>query len=108
MKYTDQKTKKARIAYLKIKLSSNPAWAIKGVTRIFEYQTADEQNSDTTREHNNVGFTSADSYILSQFAKQINYGRFVGSKKQMDILFKKMPKYAGQLDKIAQSKVGEP
>ena len=103
--YQDCKFKKDRIALLREKLGTNTVWDMKACSRIFEYQTADEQNSDDTREHNGVGFTGADAYILSCFAKYIDEGKFVGSPKQMAILFKKMPKYAKQLDGIAQTKV---
>ena len=103
--YTDCKFKKDRIALLREKLGTSKAWAMTACSRIFEYQTADEQNSDDTREHNGVGFTGADAYILSRFAKSIDAKKFVGSPKQMAILFKKMPKYAKQLDGIAQTKI---
>lgn len=102
--YNECKFKKDRIALLREKLGTNKAWAMKGCSRIFEYQTADEQNSDVTNEYNGVGFTGADAFIMSRFAKSIDEGKFVGSPKQMAILFKKMPKYAKQLDGIAQSK----
>jgi len=102
--YTACTFKKDRIALLRANLASNASWATRGCQCIFGYQTADEQSIGVTVEDNGVGFTGADSTILSSFAKQINAGRFVGSKKQMDILFKKMPKYAKQLDNVAQAK----
>ena len=104
MTYQDCKFKKDRIALLKDKLGTNPQWAIKGCVRIHEYQTAEEQQMQATVEHNGVGFTGADGDILSSFAEQIHAGRVL-SAKQMAILFKKMPKYAKQLDGIAQQKV---
>lgn len=103
MSYQDCKFKKDRIALLREKLGTNDAWAIRGLTVIFDYQTADEQNAERTMDHNGVGFTGIDGEILSSFAKQIRTGRKM-SKKQMDIIFKKMPKYAKQLDGVAQSK----
>lgn len=104
MNYNELQYKYQRIQLLKDKLSSDANWAMKGCQRIFEYQTRDEQNTDSTRELNGVGFSGCDAEILSSFAKQINAGRFVGSQKQMKILFAKMPKYSKQLDVIAQSK----
>ena len=80
---------------------------MKGCSRIFEYPTAEEQNSDATHNDNGVGFTGADAFILSRFAKSIDEGKFVGSPKQMAILFKKMHKYARQLDGIAQAKLAK-
>lgn len=103
--YAELTTKKSRIAYLREMLASELRWALKGLTTIYEYQTADEQRIGDTAEHNGVGFTGADGEILSSFAKQVNAKRFAGSEKQLDILFKKMPKYAKQLDIIAQSKL---
>jgi len=104
VKYTELKHKYERIAFLKRKLATDARWATQAVARIFEYQTADEQATDTTRIWNGVGFTGADAEILSSFAKQINENRFAGSPKQMSILFKKMPKYAKQLERIASTK----
>ncbi len=101
--YTECKFKKDRIALLREKLGTNEAWAIKGLTVIFDYQTADEQNAERTMDHNGVGFTGVDGEILSSFAKQIRAGRTM-SEKQMNIIYKKMPKYAKQLDGVAQSK----
>ena len=105
--YNELRYKYERIALLKERLASNLNWAKVGCQRIYEYQTADEKSTGDTREHNEVGFSGADGYILSSFAQQINAGTFVASKKQRDILFHKMPKYAKQLDGIAQAKALE-
>lgn len=102
--YNTISVKYKRIAFLKEKLASNPNWAKKGCQRIYEYQTAAEQTIGETRDDNGVGFSGADGYILSSFAEQLNAGTFAGSPKQMAILFRKMPKYAKQLDAIAQEK----
>lgn len=101
--YNDLRYKYERIAHLKQMLSINARWAKAGCQRIYQYQTSEEQSVGQTRIHNNVGFSGADAEILSSFAEQINAGTFVGSPRQMEILFKKMPKYAKQLDGIAQS-----
>ncbi len=101
-KFNELTTKKARISYIKEQLKTNPSWAKKAVLRIFEYQTTSEQTMEATTDANNVGFNGADAYILSSFAKQILEQRFVGSIKQMAILHKKMPKYAGQLEKLSK------
>ena len=101
--YAELNSKAARIRHIKSMLSTNASWAMRGCQRIFEFQTYDEQNTESTRELNGVGFNGCDAEILSSFAKQINEGRFVGSDKQMRILFKKMPKYARQLEAIASA-----
>ncbi len=103
--YSELTTKKSRINFLREMLASEIRWAIKGLVTIYEYQTASEQECGHTSDHNGVGFTGADGEILSSFAEQVNKNRFKGSPKQLDILFKKMPKYAKQLDSIAQSKL---
>lgn len=100
-KYTDLKFKKDKIAFIKEKVGTNQQWAIKALLRIFEFQTANEQASETTNEDNGVGFTGCDAEILSSFAKQLNKGRNM-SPKQMAIIYKKMPKYARQLMNIAE------
>jgi hypothetical protein len=103
--YNDCRFKKDRIALLREKLANNPQWAMRGCTAIYAFQTPEEQAQADTYEDNGVGFNGCDAEILSSFAVQINEKRFAASEKQMRILFKKMPKYAKQLDGIAQSKV---
>ena len=95
-------TKKARTAHIRSKLSSDEGWALKGLMRIYSHQTSDEQASQSTRVHNNIGFTGADAEILSSFAEQVNKGRVL-SVKQMAIVFKMMPKYARQLENVSKS-----
>ena len=99
--YDDLKFKKDKVAFIREKVATDPRWAVKGLLRIFEYQTATEQACETTQEHNGVGFTGVDAEILSSFAKQVNKGRNM-SPKQMAIIYKKMPKYAKQLMLIAE------
>lgn len=102
-KYEDCKTKTEQREYIRSKLEADPNWAIRGLKKIYEYQTADEQAIGDTRLHNNVGFSGVDGVILSSFAEQVNKGRKL-SDKQMAILFQKMPKYTNQLHKISESK----
>lgn len=98
--FTDLKTKTARIAHIKNMLANNDQWALRGLVRIFENQTDDEQNSEQTRHHNNIGFSGADAEILSSMAKQVIAGRTM-SVKQMAIIHRKMPKYARQLEEVS-------
>ena len=94
-------------AYLKNQLGTNPAWAIKGLVKIYTLQTADEQSTGHTSHDNGVGFSGCDAEILSSFATQVNRGRNL-SPKQMAIVFKKMPRYWKQIasfipeDKLAE------
>ena len=100
-KFADLKTKKDRTARLRLMLGSNAAWATRGLVRIFENQTEDEQDKDVTSDQNGIGFTGVDAEFLSSLAKQVIAGRTL-SDKQMSHLFKKMPKYAKQLEKVSK------
>jgi len=89
----------------KSKLSTDKNWAIKGMLKIYEFQTATEQAIGTTRDHNNVGFSGCDAEILSSFCEQVKKGRNL-SDKQMALVFKKMPRYWKQLSSVSdQAKV---
>jgi hypothetical protein len=94
-------TKKARIAHIREQLGTSAAWALRGLVRIYANQTADEQAVGTTKHHNDIGFTGADAEILTSFAQQYER-RGSLSPKQMGLLFKKMPKYAKQLESVSR------
>lgn len=89
-----------------ILISGNRTWIECGIIAIFNKQTDNEQFSEATQLHNNVGFTVADAKILSSFAKQLlkNNGYHL-SVKQFAIAQKRIIKYAGQLTKIANGKI---
>jgi hypothetical protein len=99
-KYTDLKTKKDKIAFIRDKLLLDGRWAVRGLLKIYDYQTASEQNIGATTDHNNVGFSGVDSEILSSFAEQLKNGRTL-SENKMKYVHKYMPKYARQLQRIA-------
>ena len=94
-------TKKAALQMFKENLATDPRWATRGLLRIYTFQTSDEQDRESTTDANGVGFTGVDGEILTSFAKQVLAGRNL-SQKQMDLLHKKMPKYAGQLYAFAK------
>jgi len=100
MKYSELKTKKAKVEFIREKLSTDLNWAIKGLVSVYALQTDDEQSSGYTKVNNGVGFSGVDSEILSSFAKQTIRGNVL-SPKQKTILFKSMPKYAKQLMMVA-------
>jgi len=82
--------------FIKNQLATNPTWAVKALVKIYERQTIDEQNSQSTKENNGIGFKGLDANILSSFAEQVNKGRNL-SVKQMTIVYKKMPRYWKQV-----------
>lgn len=104
MKYQDFKFKKDRVPFLKGKLATDRGWAIKGLLAIYAFQTAEEQANGDVAEDNGVGFSGVDGEILSSFSERILAGYNL-SEKQVAILHKCMPKYAKQLDGIAQAKI---
>ena len=63
---------------------------------IFENQTADEQNTESTHYHNRVGFRPQDAFILSEYA---NWYQKRGSltPKQLEWARKLIAKYWRQL-----------
>ena len=85
---------------IRAKITSNTDAAAKAMLKIYANQTSDEQNSESTVYHNNIGFTGNDAEILSSFSKQFQQRGFL-SPKQNAILMKKIGKYAGQLTKQA-------
>lgn len=93
-------TKKETRDFVKKQLATNKAWALKALMKIFDKQTADEQEYEHTREANHVGFTGVDGEILTSFAKQYLTRGFL-TPKQMALVYKKMPKYWMQIIKIS-------
>ena len=93
-------TKKAIQAFLKSKLGTDAGWALRALVKIYENQTADEQATGSTHFINGIGFTGVDAEILTSFAGQLNRRGFL-TEKQMNIVFKKMPKYWGQILEIS-------
>jgi hypothetical protein len=97
-------SKKNAIDMIKDNLAVNDTWVKRAILVVFAAQTASEQCSETTREHNGVGFNGTDAQILSSFAKQIidfeagrSKFRSPLSPKQMVIARNKIRKYAGQI-----------
>ena len=89
-------SKETMLGYLRAQLTSNPAWAVKALTLVYSYQTADEQEDKKTSLKNGAGFNGLDAEILSSFSEQVLKGRKL-SPKQMAIVHRKMPRYARQV-----------
>ncbi len=89
---------------IKQKLTTDTRWVIRGLLAIYDRQTADEKAVGATVEDNGVGFNGADAEILSSIAMNYKTRNFI-SPRQLEIVQKKMPKYAGQLAKIANGAV---
>jgi len=85
---------------IKIKLGSDKRWAMWGLEVLWNYQTPKEKMGVHTNEINGVGLNRYDAPMLGSFAKQVRMGRILSSA-QVRILFRRMPKYAGQLHRKA-------
>ena len=90
------RTKKEVVNYFKAMLAENLNWAIRGLHVIYSYQTAAEKASGEVTHHNRQGFSRFDSEILTSFVNYIRKNNRL-TDKQVDVLFRLMPKYAGQL-----------
>ena len=93
-------TKKALLAALKERLAQDDRWALRALSVVYRNQTADEQNAQQTLEHNGIGFSGPDAEILSSFARQYQQ-RGSLSPRQMHVLRRKIPSYAGQVARVA-------
>jgi hypothetical protein len=90
--------------------------AISALLSLYDRQTADEQATEATRHQNGQGFNACDAALLTSFAVQVeenrrrrvhgflppNYGLL--SRRQMDLLRRKLRKYGRQLAEIALEK----
>jgi hypothetical protein len=85
-------------AFMKAKLSTSYPWAKRALIRLYtECQTSEEQNSGATYYRNGYGFNGTDDKILSSFANQITIRQRELSEKQVQVLFKLIPKYWAQI-----------
>ena len=75
----------------------------KCLVALYDRQTADEKATEQTRHHNKLGFSAVDAEILSSMARFFTKRGFL-SKKQVDIVRKKLKKYVGQLADIANQR----
>ena len=95
-------TKKALLAALKERLAQDDRWALRALTVVYMNQTADERRAEQTIEHNGIGFSGPDAEILSSFARQYQQ-RGCLSPRQMNVLRRKIPSYAGQVASVADT-----
>jgi hypothetical protein len=102
-----QKWNKTNIRQL---LEKNDRAVNRGILRIYEYQTREEQTKAQTRESNGVGFNGIDAsygtflanYILEKRKNANDYNVLTG--KFLDRARKMTMKYAGQLAFIANER----
>ena len=92
---------------IKVLLETNAKFLERAIVKVYEKQTQDEQQTQSTNHNNNVGFNSSDSFILSSFAQQIIKSTYPEgnrlSLKQKEIALPKMLKYSNQIAKISNN-----
>lgn len=83
--------------------ATNDVFVYRSLVKLFEYQTRDEQLSEMTKWHNNVGVRPNDAYMLAQLVRFYQAKGFL-TPKQVMYARKKFAKYIGQLTRIANGK----
>ena len=96
-------TKDELVNGIKVQIKSSDNKAIHALMTIYSSQSDEEKCDGHTKELNGVGFGGMDSEILSSFAEQYNRNGSL-SPKQMALVKRLMPKYAGQLLKVSFAK----
>ena len=97
------KTMQYTRAFIADKMAHDLHWLERGILATYRYQTVEEQDTKQTKESNKVGFNGADAPFLSSLAEWLQSGRHL-TEKQMYVARRKMFKYAGQLERIANTK----
>ena len=85
---------------IKERLKTDDIALKRALERIHSFQTRDEQDHAQTAYSNGEGFNGVDANILTSFHDQLEQKGYL-SKKQMELLRKKMVKYARQLFKYS-------
>lgn len=92
--------KKELIGFIRRKVSTDPLWARRALLQIYSRQTEDEKMIGETSHQNGIGFNGCDAPILTSFAEQLKSRGFL-SRKQEEILQKKIGRYSRQLLEVA-------
>lgn len=90
------------VLVMKFLLATKRPFVDAALTTLYAHQTADEQDSKQTSDHNGEGFNGTDAEFLSSLAEQVEKRRNwqAGARlsvKQYEWAHKKMQKYAAQL-----------
>lgn len=101
------KSKAQRQEWLRQKLATDPSWAVRALKALYKQQTDAEKQDASTHDENGVGFSGNDAEILSSFASRVIAWEETApanrlytsplSPRQMEVLLKRIKRYAGQL-----------
>ena len=95
---SDLPTIKARVERLKELSKSDAGVAVYLLTKTYAFQTDSEKAIEATTDANNVGFSGTDAEFFSSLASQFEK-RGSLSDKQMSYVYKRIGKYAVQVEK---------
>jgi hypothetical protein len=76
------------------------------IIKIFERQTADEQENSTTEHNNGIGFSGVDAKTMTYYAKYIKSGRHL-TGEHLEKARQRIKKYKRQLTEIANNSTSE-
>jgi hypothetical protein len=91
------------IDQIRTNLKSDYRWTERAIVKLYDRQTRDEQNSDATLHHNNVGFNGGDAPRLSYYAKYIMSGRRL-TGRHLEAAQRMTVKYARQILEMIEEK----
>ena len=110
-RYNSGLCEKERVAIIREKIQTDWNLARRALLVIHSKQTLQEREARNSAALNGEGFNSEDAPILCRIAQRILYGNHKGLHSVLNSdrewVLKLMPKYAGQLDRIAQEKMRE-
>ena len=110
-RYNSGLCEKERVAIIREKIQTDWNLARRALLVIHSKQTLQEREARNSAALNGEGFNSEDAPILCRIAQRILYGNHRGLHSVLNSdrewVLKLMPKYAGQLDRIAQEKMRE-
>lgn len=96
-------TKIETLAFIRMKLQTDPRWAKRACQKIFNFQTVSERNNKISVENNGVGFNKVEAPLLSAIASRLNQHNKI-SDKDLSTLLLRMEKYAKQVYFLSDKK----
>ena len=87
-------------------LTNSDKAVIRGLLRLYKFQTETEQESEETKYNNNLGFNGSDAKFLTSCVHFYEKYKYL-SPKQILSARKKLLKYSGQLAKFANGEISE-
>lgn len=84
-------------------IQTNDLWLYRALKALYARQTDEEQAAGLTKVENSQGFNAVDSFLLSEFAKQLNSKGWL-SPRQRELARTKLRKYSTQISTFAKAK----